>query len=213
MSLTRRQYIEQIRRQIYGGPPSDDATITVNLVNQWLNQAIGVAAKTNYKDSITLDGIAYVNDSFYTTFKGIAITVDENFLWKVTLPHLPMGLGANNGVSTLQIKENTVNISQPVVWLTQSQRSYYSNMRNLPNKILAYMEGEFIFIITPLLLSDYTASVTMVSGGSPTNLDATLNIPPDYMPIITDYLKKELLFERSVPVDDVNDGRDATKEA
>lgn len=209
--MTRRAYIEQIRRAIYNGQPNDDASITVNLVNQILNQAIGVAAKQAYADSIKLDGIAYVNNSFYTTFKGLTISADEFASWKVTLPHLPIGLGVNDGISTLVVKENSSNISQPVVWITQAQKSYYQNMRPVPNKVLAYSEGEFIYIISTLLLNEYTASVTMVSGGLPTDLDATLNVPNDYLPLITDYLKKELLGELSVPKDVNNDGNDALK--
>jgi hypothetical protein len=196
---------------IYGGMPNDDASITVNLVNQMLNQAIGVAAKQAYTDSIKLDGIAYVNNSFYTTFKGLSVSKDDGFEWKVTLPHLPIGLGANDGISTLVLKQDSTNISQPVIWITQAQKSYYQNMRDIPNKVFAYSEGEFIFIISTIFLNQYTASVTMVSGGLPTDLDATLNVPNDYLPLITDYLKKELLGELMTPKDVNNDGNDALK--
>ena len=79
MALTRRQYIEQVRRQIYGGQPNDDAEITVSLVNQWLNQAIGFAAQKCYQDNLKIDSIAYVNNGFYSTFKSLAVTKDENF--------------------------------------------------------------------------------------------------------------------------------------
>ena len=60
--MTRKTFIERILRQIYNGQPSDDSNITFNLVNQWLNDAIGVAAKKNYTDSIQMDGVAYVNN-------------------------------------------------------------------------------------------------------------------------------------------------------
>ena len=60
--MTRKIFIERILRQIYNGQPSDDSSITFNQVNQWLNDAIGVAAKKNYTDSIQMDGVAYVNN-------------------------------------------------------------------------------------------------------------------------------------------------------
>jgi len=66
--MTRYALIERILRQIYNGQPSDDSSITYNLVNQWLNDAIGLAVKKNYTDSIQMDGIAYINNSFYTTY-------------------------------------------------------------------------------------------------------------------------------------------------
>ena len=46
--MTRRVFIEQVRRLIYGSQPSNDAEITTGLVNTWLESAIAFAAKTNY---------------------------------------------------------------------------------------------------------------------------------------------------------------------
>lgn len=45
MVISRKAYIEMVRRQIYGDQPSNDANITVNLVNRWLNFAAAAAAK------------------------------------------------------------------------------------------------------------------------------------------------------------------------
>lgn len=207
---TRRQYIEEIRRMIYGSQPSNDAEITPGLVNQKLNQAIGVAAKANYTDSIKIDGIAYVNNSFYTTFKTLSISADDQFLWKITLPEIPVGLGSSDGVSTLVFKDSdSEQLSYPVIWLSQNQVSFQKGMRAIPNKLLAYTQGKNIFVMSTLLLSGYTANVTMVSGGDSTDLDSTLNVPPDYFPIMTEYLKAQLMFQRQVPVDSTNDGSDA----
>lgn len=207
--MTRKAYIEQIRRLIYGGQPNDDATIGVNLVNVWLDQSIAFAAQKNYTGNIAIDGISYVNNSFYTVFKGITPTSDEQFLWKVTLPQIPVGIGENMGVSTIQFKDATTGqISQPVVWLTENQRTFYQGMRPIPNKLLGYQQGQYVYVISTLLLNQYTASVTMVSGGDSTDLNSTLNVPPDYFPVMTDYLTKQLMFERQVPVDLTNDGTD-----
>lgn len=210
--MTRLQYIAQIRRLIYGGQPSDDADITINLVNQWLDQAIGVAAKKNYTDSIALEGIAYVNNSFYSTFKGLTISEDENLLWKITLPQIPFGIGQNEGVSTLVFKDTTSKeISYPVVWLTENQRSFQRGMRVIPNRLLAYQQSQYVYVMTDILLYGMTATATIISGGNSSDLNSTLNVPADYIPIISEYLKQQLMFERSVPKDVVNDGEDFIK--
>jgi hypothetical protein len=88
--MTRQALIEQITRQIYGSQPSDDANVTPGLVNQLINEGIGIAAKQCYKEAIQLDGVGYVNNGFYSTFKGLAVTRDENFLFKITLPEVPL---------------------------------------------------------------------------------------------------------------------------
>ncbi len=210
--MTRRFFIERTLRQIYGTQPNDDSWITDNLVNAWLEDAIAIAAKQNYKDNLAIDGISYINNSFYTTFKNLAVVADEQFLWKITLPQIPIGIGGNMGISTLQFRDNTsTQISQTVVWITENQRTYFQSMRVIPNKLLAYPEGEFVYVISPLLLNQYTANATMISGGDSTDLDSTLNVPQDYFPVMVEYIKQQLAFERNQLVDLSNDGGDQIK--
>lgn len=212
--MTRRTWIERCLRQVYGDQPSDDANITIGLVNTWLGTAIGLAAKTNYKDNLAIDGISYVNNSFYTTFKSLTIEPNEQFLWRVTLPQIPLGVGSSDGISTIQIKDNSSpQISIPVVLLSQNERSFHQGMRPIPNRVIGYSEGEFIYIESTLILNQYTAYVTMVSGGDSTDLDSTLNVPPDYDGVMIEYIRQQLMFQRSVPVDVTNDGSDILKTA
>ncbi len=82
-------------------------------------------------------------------------------------------------------------------------------MQPIPNKLLAYSQGKFIYVLSTIQLQQYTANVTMVSGGLSTDLNSELNVPADYHPIMVEYLKKQLMFERQVPVDVTNDGLDA----
>ena len=81
-------------------------------------------------------------------------------------------------------------------------------MRPIPNKLLAYPQGTYVYVMSTLILSSYTAQITMISGGDSTDLDSTLNVPPDYFPIMTEYLKTQLMFQRNVPVPVTNDGSD-----
>jgi hypothetical protein len=71
------------------------------------------------------------------------------------------------------------------------------------------MEGGNIYVMTTLALSSYTAQVTMISGGDSTDLGSTLNVPSDYHSIMIEYLKQQLMFQRTVPQDNINDGVDS----
>lgn len=207
--MTRQEFIERNSRQIYGGFASDDADISYNLINNWLNDAIGVAAKQNYKDAIQLDGVGYVNNSFYSTFSGTTIAIDntDNFQYYITLPQIPLGIGTNEGIATLQFKDGT-NVSRTAVPLSINQVGYISGLRQIPNKILYYPEGVFARIKTTLLLNvGYTWVVKMISGGDSTDLTSMLNVPADYFPIMVEYLKAQLAFERAQPKDISNDGQ------
>jgi len=207
--MTRKAFIERVRRLIYNGQPSNDATITVGLVNNYLPDAIGYAAKANYKENIALDGIGYVNNSFYSRFTGLSISQDSRFTWKVTLPEVPTGLGRNEGISTLQLVNDKGEVTLPFIALSENQKTYYQGMRPVPNKVLYYYEGNILYALSTILLNEYTANVTMVSGGDSTDLDSNLNVPPDYIGIMQDYLVKYFLTELSRPVDATNDGLDA----
>jgi len=206
--MTRLQYIQQILRQIYNGEPPADSNITTSLVNTWLNQGIALAAKKNYSDSYQIDGVNYVNNSFYTTFKGLSIVQDENFLYKLTLPQIPLGIGKDEGISMLQFKDTDNNVSFTAVPLSIGQLSIQSGMRVIPGKLLYYSEGIFCYVLTTILLTQYTATVRMVSGGNSSDLSSVLNIPDDYLPIVTEYLQKQLMTEKMQPTDTVNDGVD-----
>lgn len=207
--MTRNIFIERILRQIYNGQPSDDSSITYNLVNQWLNDAIGLAAKKNYTDGIQMDGIAYVNNSFYTTFKDLAVSLGsiDNVTYSIDLPQIPVALGKNEGIATLQFVKDKL-ASQTAIPLSINQVAYIDNLRPIQNKILYWTEGKNIYAKSLIPLTAYTANVRMVSGGDSTDLNSTLIVPDDYVPMIVEYIKGQLVFERSRPIDTSNDGVD-----
>jgi hypothetical protein len=206
--MTRKTFIERILRQIYNGQPSDDSNITFNLVNQWLNDAIGVAAKKNYTDSIQMDGVAYVNNSFYTSYSGLTITSVNNTTFKFTLPQIPVALGKNEGLATLNFSNNNTPTTFGAVPLSMNQVGYQDTLRPIQNKVVYWPQGQEVYMSTGIPLTAYKANVRMVSGGDSTDLNSTLIIPDDYVPIMVEYIKAQLAFERSRPIDTSNDGVD-----
>ena len=206
--MTRKTFIERILRQIYNGQPSDDSSITFNQVNQWLNDAIGVAAKKNYTDSIQMDGVAYVNNSFYTSYSGLTITSVNNTTFKFTLPQIPVALGKNEGLATLNFSNNNTPTTFGAVPLSMNQVGYQDTLRPIQNKVVYWPQGQEVYMSTGIPLTAYKANVRMVSGGDSTDLNSTLIIPDDYVPIMVEYIKAQLAFERSRPIDTSNDGVD-----
>jgi len=206
--MTRNIFIERILRQIYNGQPSDDSSITYNLVNQWLNDAIGLAVKKNYTDSIQMDGVAYVNNSFYTSYSSLTITQVDNTTFKFTLPQIPVALGKNEGIATLQFSNSKTPTSFGAVPLSMNQVGYQDTLRPIQNKVVYWPQGQEVYMSTGIPLTAYKANVRMVSGGDSTDLNSTLIIPDDYVPIMVEYIKAQLAFERSRPIDASNDGVD-----
>lgn len=205
---TRGLICERIQRQIYNNYASDDATITLNLINSYLNDAIGVAVKANYRESIQADGIGYINNSFYATFKGIAVTKNDDETYKLTLPQIPFGVGKNEGVATLQFKKGN-DVSQTAIPISVNQVGYAFNMRPVQNKIIYWTENQYAYVKSTLPLYLFTATVRMISSGVSTDLDAVINVPDEYLPAMTEYIRNQLFFERKQPLDQTNDGVDS----
>ncbi len=207
--MTRYALIERILRQIYNGQPSDDSNITFNLVNQWLNDAVGMAVKKNYTDNIQIDGISYVNNSFYTTFTNIDINAEtvDTVTYSIDLPVIPYALGKNEGVAMLQFVGDK-KTSQTAIPLSINQVAYQEQLRPIQNKILYWIEGKNIYVKSSIPLTSYKATLRMISGGDSTDLTSTLIVPDDYMPMIIEYIKGQLAFEKSRPIDQSNDGVD-----
>ena len=208
--MTRNSLIERILRQIYNGQPSDDSNITHNLVNQWLNDAIGLAVKKNYTDSIQMDGVAYVNNSFYTTFTNIDINAEsvDTVTYSIDLPIIPYALGRNEGVAMLQFVGDK-KTSQTAIPLTMNQVAYIEQLRPIQNKILYWIEGKNIYVKSSIPLTQYKATLRLISGGDSLDLNSTLIVPDDYMPMVIEYIKGQLAFEKSRPIDTSNDGVDS----
>jgi hypothetical protein len=208
--MTRYALIERILRQIYNGQPSDDSSITYNLVNQWLNDAVGLAVKKNYTDSIQMDGVAYVNNSFYTTFTNIDINAEsvDTVTYSIDLPVIPYALGRNEGVAMLQFVGDK-KTSQTAIPLSMNQVAYIEQLRPIQNKILYWIEGKNIYVKSSIPLTQYKATLRLISGGDSTDLTSTLIVPDDYMPMVIEYIKGQLAFERSRPIDQSNDGVDS----
>jgi hypothetical protein len=206
---SRGAFIESILMQVYGQKPTDDSEITYNLVNLYLSEGIGVAAQAAYKGAIQLDGVGYVNGGFYSTFSGITISQDssDNLCWKFELPEIPPGIGANMGLAEVRFNADGFT-SFPGIPLSVNEWGFFDSMRPIVNKILYLQEGKFVRAKTPLILSEYTATIKQISGGDSTDLNSQLNVPPDFLPIVRDYIVQKLLGQRTVNQDSVNDGVD-----
>ena len=207
--MTRLQLIRRILRQVYGGQPSIDSNITDGLVNNWMTEAIAASAVKNYQTNLGLDGVAYVNNSFYTTFSNLTITQFDQFTYQLTLPQIPIGIGNNEGVGTLQFVDSSGNISDPAIPLSENEVGYYRNMRGIPNKILYYPESIYLYIISTLQLNNYKGKVRMISGGNSADLNSVLNVPDETLSDITQYVSKQLSWERQQPKIPTDSGSDA----
>lgn len=205
--MTRKVLIEQIRRMLYGGIPTDDANITEKEINLYINEALAYMAKVNYTDSIKLDGIETVSDVFYLTFKNLAITRDtDTGYYSLDLPQVPLGLARGYGISTVTFPTATGLAKSPIP-ISVRELDYMDSLKQPPSKIFYWPEGKKLWFKSYTNLVGRLAIVRMVSTEN-SDLDAELNVPQEYITDIINLVMGQLRPRKATPQDSTNDGLD-----
>ena len=205
--MTRKVLIEQIRRMMYGSIPTDDANVTEKEINLYINEGIAYMAKINYTDAIKLDGIETVADSFYATFKNLAITRDSDTgYYSLTLPQVPLGLSRGYGISTVTFPTSTGLAKSPIP-ISPRELDYIDNLKQPPSKIFYWAEGKKLWFKSYTNLVGKFAIVRMVSTET-ADLDAEINVPQEYITDIINLVMNQLRTRKGTPQDTTNDGLD-----
>ena len=205
--MTRKVLIEQIRRMMYGSIPTDDANITEKEINLYINEGIAYMAKINYTDAIKLDGIETVADSFYATFKNLAITKDNDTgYYALDLPQVPLGLSRGYGISTVTFPTSTGLAKSPIP-ISPRELDYVDQLKQPPSKIFYWAEGKKLWFKSYTNLVGKFAIVRMVSTET-ADLDAEINVPQEYITDIINLVMNQLRTRKNSPQDSTNDGLD-----
>ena len=205
--MTRKVLIEQIRRMMYGSIPTDDANLTEKEINLYINEGIAYMAKINYTDAIKLDGIETIADSFYATFKNLAITKDNDTgYYALDLPQIPLGLSRGYGISTVTFPTSTGLAKSPIP-ISPRELDYIDNLKQPPSKIFYWAEGKKLLFKSYTNLVGKLAIVRMVSTET-SDLDAEINVPQEYITDIINLVMNQLRTRKASPQDSTNDGLD-----
>lgn len=204
---TRRQLCELVIRNLAGGDPSDDFPVKPEEVNLWMEHAIAAAAKVNYTEGVNLDGIEFVADAFYTSFRNLELLYDElTDSYYTELPSMPYGLPRGYDISSLQIQGNK-QLSKTGVRVNPQQLSYYKELPMPPNMFYFWTEKKRLWCYSFTPLQDSFVYVRMASAADTSgDLDSELALPSDFLPYVTDYLEKKLRPMIALPADITNDG-------
>jgi len=205
--MTRRELIAQIRRIYYGGLPTEDAGLREKEVNLYINQAIALMAKKSYTDAINIDGIENIDDAFYTTFKGLTVSKDNDTnYYYTTLPHPPIGLSRGYGIADVTFPVSTGLAKAPIP-ISPRELDYMDNLRLPPSKIFYWCEGDKLYFKSYVDLTTKNPIVRMVSYEN-SNLDAELNVPGEYIADILTWVMGQLDMRRKMMGDAIKDGLD-----
>ncbi|WP_312697041.1 hypothetical protein [Sphingobacterium mizutaii] len=210
MLKKRRQIVEEIRTEAYGGMPPVDAKFSENFVLLRFNSKLAAKARINAFELTNLEGITYADDMFYVRFKDLEVKDDSDTGYKfVIIPAQPIGLPRQRAFTLSLPKKGQIGGRDSSLF-KMIGRHEVDRMNSLPgmNKVYCYVEDGKIFMKLPkrmrgLDFDKVSLSIATADGG----LDSDLNAPAEMVEIISRELVKELRDGiLGMPQDLKNDG-------
>jgi hypothetical protein len=206
--MTRKEICELVQMRIAGGIPTDDFPVSLNEINLWLDHAIAASAMKNYTDGVQIDGLEFVGDAYYTTFKDLTLTQDTTSLYyKTTLPAPPISVPRGYDISSALWQKPQGGYTV-MLRVNPQQLDYYQALPKPKNAIEWWVEGKTMYVRTDSqqLLNNGKVSVRMVGSAGSRGLSDEALVSADSVPYVVDYLYKQFMPGEQMPKDNVNDG-------
>lgn len=176
----KRDIVQEILMEIYGGIPSVDAAISENFVLRKLNNKIATSAMLQAMGSYKMDGVVCIDDIFTLTYTDLALTLDAaNGLKYFIIPSQPIGIPNNQSITVFPpvTRGGMLNdIFKP------TKRSKLTMVRSLPNlkKVFHFTENgrEYFNDEFGIMATFITVNASIITSGAQ-DLTAFLNLPDD----------------------------------
>jgi len=204
---TRQQLIDRVLRFYYDGTPSDDAVLTSNEVDLYINDAIATVINKQSIEAYNITGIVSVPEGYVTTYELTAPVLNQfTGYYSTTLPHPPIGLPDLAGVTGVYFGGNKGQ-SRPILYVSSREMDYFISMPKPPQAAFYWIENRTIYFwcrtdISAISDKIYIRMATNVQSGT----NDVLNVPPEAIDMVFSLVTQKLLERKKIPVDLINDG-------
>jgi hypothetical protein len=206
MIVSTQNMIDRVRRAYYNDFPNDQSVLSDNEILLHINDVVAQVATKQANDAYTITGIVNVPDGYLTTFKITSFTRDaDTGYYYSSLPHPPLGLVQNSGVNSVFFT-GIKGQSRPVLYVSANEVDYFRNMAHPPNAAYYWIEGGTLFMWVKSMLPTGTKVSVRMATHVTSNLDASINVPPDAVGMVFDLVMQKLLQRKSIPQDNLTDG-------
>lgn len=206
---TRQQLIDRILRYYYDGIPDDQAEISTNEVDLYINDAIATVINKQAMDDYNITGIMSVPEGYITTYTIPTPSLsDQTGFYSSTLPHPPLGLPGECGVVGVFFGGGWGQ-SKPVLHVKPQEVDYFAFMPMPPQAAYYWVENSTInfWCNTDLTHISDTIYIRMASNVQSDN-NAVLNVPPDAVELIFQDVIGKLLPRKNIKPDNIIDGKE-----
>lgn len=206
---TRQQLIDRILRAYYNGIPTDDAEISNNEVDLYINDSITSVMNRQILEDYNISGIMSIPDGYITTYQLQSPAYDSNTgNYYTTIPHPPMGVPGTAGILGVYFSGG-LGQSKPVLYIKPSEMDYFQFMPKPPQAAFYWVEGNKIYF---WCRTDLSQSPDLINIRMATNVQSGVNdvlsVPPDAVEQIFSLTLQKLLARKGVIQDVTNDGLD-----
>ena len=206
MGFTTYGYIsEQILTTYYKGVRNDDSQYSLRHIASMVAQEVALMARKNAFENSNNGDITYINDSFISTYKSVAVLLDDVSKEKYcVLPAVPTALPNNQEIVSVSLNTKT---NKTFIPMRNKDRFAQAFLRPIKGMVFYYIEAGRIYFDNPENFQ-FTALTIKMAGALPSGaiLDAQLNIPKNYETEIIDKVLGRLLSVSRLGQDLTNDG-------
>ena len=206
MGFTTYGYIsEQILTTYYKGVRNDDSQYSLRHIASMVAQEVALMARKNAFENSNGGDITYINDSFISTYKSVAVLLDAISKEKYcVLPAVPTALPNNQEIVSVSLNTKT---NKTFIPMRNKDRFAQSFLRPIKGMVFYYIEAGRIYFDNPENFQ-FTALTIKMAGALPSGaiLDAQLNVPKNYESEIIDKVLARLLSMSRLGQDLTNDG-------
>jgi hypothetical protein len=168
-------------------------------------QEVAVMARKNAFENSNGGEITYINDSFISTYKSVAVALDAISKEKYcVLPAVPTALPNNQEIVSVSLNTKT---NKTFIPMRNKDRFAQAFLRPIKGVIFYYIEAGRLYFDNPENFQFSLVTIKM-AGALPSGaiLDAQLNIPKNYESEIIDKVINRLLSMSRLSQDLTNDG-------
>lgn len=207
MGFTTYGYIsEQILTTYYKGVRNDDSQYSLRHIASMVAQEVAVMARKNAFENSNGGEITYINDSFISTYKSVAVTLDSVSKEKYCLlPAVPTALPNNQEIVSVSLNTNT---NKTFIPMRNKDRFAQAFLKPIKGIVFYYIESGRLYFDNPENFQ-FTLVTIKMAGALPSGdkiLDVQLNIPKNYESEIIDKIMARLLSISRLGQDLTNDG-------